>query len=109
MIEDFYDSSALVEKVTNSKTNMGGRKQAWSSRIAALLCRVTYKRVTEADDRGKMSIRNVLRLYCAATSTNKAILESDRITINSIVYQITGIANPGMQDHHLEINLSEVR
>ena len=67
------------------------------------------KTIREADEYGKMTMREVWKLACAATATNKAIAESDRIEINDRTYEVTGIGNPSLMDHHLEIDLMEVR
>lgn len=113
MINDFYDSDAVVRQVTTTKTPMGSVKKDFSTRIASLPCRISTdrvaKQITETDEFGKMTIRGLWRLYCEASTTNKAIEESDRILLDSRTFEITGIANPGMQDHHLEIDLLEVR
>lgn len=111
MIEDFYNSSALVEQVTRVAANrrVGSVATTYSTRITSLSCRMAKKNISETDDKGKMTVREVWRLYCAATSTNKAIVESDRVTISSRIFQVTGIYNPGLLDRHLEINLSEIR
>ncbi len=84
---------------------MGGQKKSYSTRIAALDCRVTPRNVNETDEFGKLTVRQIWRLYCAATTANKAINESDRVTVGSREFEVTGIKNPGLQDHHLEIDL----
>jgi len=108
MISDFYDSSALVESVSYESTSMGGEKRTYSTRIASLPCRVSPNRATESDEYGKLTTRTIWRLYCEASTTNKTIDESDRITIDSREFEILGIVNPGLQDHHLEIDMEEV-
>lgn len=114
MIEDFYTSLAVVKQLSLTQTSMGGSKKTFSTRISALECRMTLRpssavQVTETDQYGKMTVREVWRLYCAANAANKAIIESDRVEINSKTYEITGIGNSGLLDHHLEIDLTEVR
>ena len=107
-IEDFYDSTALVEKVVAGQTAMGGSKKNFTTRITALLGRLSSAKPIEVDSLGKRTVRNTWRFYCDASTTNKAILESDRFVISSKYYEILGIGNPGMQDHHLEIRLLEI-
>jgi hypothetical protein len=111
MITDFYNSSALVEQATRaaSTSKVGGVKSTYSTRIASLSCRVTASNISEVDAFGKRTMREIWKLYCAATTASKAIEESDRVTVDSRVYQITGIKNPGLLDRHLEISLEEVR
>jgi len=109
MINDFYDSTAVINKTVTSQTAMGGMKKNYEQRIGSLLCRMSAKSVIEGDELGKMTLREVNRLYCEASTTNKAIIESDRVVIGGRTYEVTGIANPGLQDHHLEIDLSEIR
>jgi len=108
-IEDFYTSTAVVQKVTNNRTNMGTVKKTYSSRIASLPCRFNFRRINEADQYGKMTVTEAGRVYCAATSTTAAIVESDRINIGTRTFEVTGIANVSFRDHHLQIDVVEVK
>jgi hypothetical protein len=107
-ISDFYDSTVVVQQKTVTRTGMGGSSETFSSRISSLPCRIDTKRVREQDDFGKVTVRTVYRLYCEASTTNLAMIESDRVIFGSLTFEITGIANPGQQDHHLEVDLVEV-
>lgn len=109
MIEDFYDSSAVVSQVGNSTNAMGGNRKGYSTRIGSLSCRVSARNVNERDTYGKMTIREVWRLYCAGTSTNKAISASDRVLVGGVTYEVIAIRNPALQDHHLEIDMMVVK
>ena len=108
-IEDFYTSTAVVQKVTSSRTAMGGNKKTYSTRIASLPCRFNFRRISEIDQYGKMNVTEVGRIYCAATSTTATIVESDRINIGTRTFEVTGIANVSFQDHHLQIDVVEVK
>ena len=108
MITDFYNSSVIVKQESRSKNPMGGITRSYSNRIAALLCRITDKNIREVDENGKWTTRRGTMLYCAATSTNKAIDESDRVVLGTRTFQIKTIKNPGMLDQHLEITLLEI-
>lgn len=105
MITDFFNSSALVEQVTNTKTTMGSLSKSYSTRIASLPCRLSGRFFGEVDEFGKMTSRRGWRLYCEASSTNRAIEASDRITVDSKVYQVKTIHNPGNLNRHLQIDL----
>lgn len=108
MISDFYNSTATVEQEVQSKNPMGGIVRSYTTRITSLLCRITPKTIRETDEFGKMTVRQGLRLYCDATSTNRAIEETDRITLSSRTFQVKGIGNPGLLNKHLEIDLLEI-
>ena len=111
-IEDFYDNTAVVQKVSYAKTNMGGSKKTYTTRIASLACRLSLDRragITETDQYGKRTIREYWRLYCEATDTTRAIELDDRITADSKTFEVEGIYNPAIQNHHLEISLLEVK
>ncbi len=115
MIEDFYNSTALVEQATRpaATRRVGGAATTFSTRIASLPCRISKaiasSTISESDYKGKMTSRTTIRLYCSASTANKAIKESDRVTVDGRNYQITGIYNPGNLDRHLEIDLLEIR
>lgn len=108
-ITDFYTSTAKIEKKTDSINAMGGVTKVFDTRIASLPCRLNPKSVTETDEFGRTSVRQVQRLYCSASSANLAISESDRVVIDDRTFEVTGIANPAWKNHHLEIELSELR
>ena len=42
-IEDFYNTTAVVEKQVTGSTGMGGVKKNFTTRIPSLLCRITSK------------------------------------------------------------------
>ena len=104
--------SAIVQQKTVTKNPMGGPVIAWSNRIAAMPCRIGrpggQRGLSESDEFGKMTIRNIWRVYCEATSTNQAIIVSDRIVVESKTLEVTGIYNACFEGHHLEIDCLEV-
>ena len=108
-VASFLNLSGLVETVATAKTALGGVTQTYSTLIAALPCTLARRSLTETDRFGKRSIRNVLRLYCEATTAALTITEDDRITIDSVEYHIETIYNPGAINRHLEIDVLEVR
>ncbi len=111
-IEDFYDNTAVVQQATNVRTNMGGNKKVYTTRIASLSCRLSIDRrdaITETDQYGKRTIREYWRLYCEASTANKAIELNDRVTADGKTFEVEGGYNPAIQNHHLEIRLLEVR
>ena len=108
-VGDFYNSTAVVYKQVATQTAMGSVKKSYTVRIASVVCRLAKKRISEVDQYSKRTVRAVWRMYCSASAENKAIEESDRVTISSQDYEVEGIYNPANKDHHLEINLLEVR
>jgi hypothetical protein len=62
----------------------------------------------ETDAFGKKTVRQGLVLYCEASTINKAIDESDRVTLGTRTFQVKGISNPGLLDRHLKIDLLEI-
>ena len=105
----FLNSTATVYQTSNTTSAMGATKKIWTVRIASLRCRLNAKTINETDEYGKVTVQNVWKLYCEATATNKAIAESDKITLDSIDYQVTGTYNAGNLDRHLEIQMTETR
>jgi len=108
LINDFYNSAATVKQETQTKTPMGGVSRSYSTRIASLSCRITDKDIREIDEFGKWTTRRGLRLYCDASSTNKAITASDRVTLGTRTFQVKAIGNPGLLDRHLQVDLLEL-
>ncbi len=108
-IDSFYNSTVEVQQVANIQTSGGGLKKIYSARIIGLRCRITPTRTQEVDQFGKSTVRISYRLYCDATAANRAIVESDRIVYGSQIFDVVGIANPGQLNHHLEIDLEDVK
>lgn len=108
-VSDFLNSTAIVQKFIEHKTGMGGAAKQPTPRITALPCRLSKKRISETDEFGKMTLREVYVLYCDASETNRAIIESDRIDVLGRTFEIKGIYNPGDLNRHLEIGIEEVR
>ena len=109
MISDFFNSTATVNQLTTTKNPMGGLVKTYSTRISSMPCRLSTRNIREADEFGKITVREILRLYCSATSTNRAIEESDRIEIGGRTFEVTGIHNPGELNKHLQIDLLEIK
>ena len=108
MISDFYNSTATVMQEVQTKNQMGGVTRSYTERIASLLCRITDKNIREEDSLGKWTTVRGLMLYCDATSTNKAIEPSDRVTLGTRTFQVKTVKNPGLLDKHLEIAILEI-
>lgn len=109
MITDFFNSTGLVEKITTTQTGGGGVRRIHTMRIASVPCRLSTKTAKEVDEQGRIMVKERHRLYCEATTTNKTIIESDRVTVSDRQFEVVGIANPGMLDHHLQIDLESIR
>lgn len=114
LITDFFNSTVVVQQETKGKSTMGGVSRTYSTRIASLECRVNpmdIRRRTafaEAEGFGKMTVNQGLVLYCEASTANKAIDESDRVTLGTRTFQVKGIENPGLLDKHLKIEMLEI-
>ena len=107
-LDNLYISNAVVQQLATSQNAMGGAIKVYSTRIASLRCRMWPKRVTEKDEFGKMTARELWKLACAADTANLQIARSDRIVISNRTFEITGIGNPSFMNHHLEIDLREI-
>ncbi|MHC4464669.1 MAG: phage head completion protein [Planctomycetota bacterium] len=108
VITDFFKTTARVDKKSKTQNDMGGVVYEYTPRIADLPCRVCNHRNKEADQFGKMTIRETHQGYCSATAATKQITESDRLVIGDQIFEITGIYNPGGLDRHLKLNLERI-
>ena len=113
-VPDFFNSTVTVKQESRTSTPMGGVKRTYSTRIASLPCRIDNMDIrrrtafVEAAGFGKMTVIQGLVLYCEASVVNKAIAESDRITLGARTFQVKGINNPAQLDRHLQIDMLEV-
>jgi len=106
MISDFFNSVATVKRVIRRHTAMGGVARSYETRIAQLPCRLSARNIRELDQFGKMTTREVLRLYCAASGVT--IEPSDRIFVDGRKFEIKGVKNPGLLNRHLEVDVEEI-
>ena len=111
MLSNMLDLTLAVTQVGNTQnvTGMvGGNTKAFTSRIATVDC--SYKMISgsELDQYGKRSIFVVHRFYVKATATNRAIIESDRITYNSGSYEIKSINDIAGKNRLLQIDCLKV-
>lgn len=108
MITDFFNSTAVIKKANKTSTAMGSIGRTYTTRIASLPCRINAKKANEQDEFGKWTMISNYRLYCEATTVNKAIEESDRVILGTRTFQVKAINNPGLLDRHLQIDLLEI-
>ena len=112
MIDTMFNTEATVKRLTTATTKMGSVAKTFITRIAALPCRLSLDgrgAMSEVDEYGKKTVVETWRLYCSATEENKAIIESDVITVGGRDYEVMNIYNPALLDEHLEITLRQVR
>ena len=110
---NLYRHSVTVQQRTTSQTNFGTYDPDYSERIAALPCLLQHKSVRVSDEYGKMTYREIVRLYCAM---NTAITINDRVVVADSgtgvqfagTYEILGKKDAGGQGRKLEIDLELV-
>jgi hypothetical protein len=104
-----YPNTALVEQVSFAQTTSGTANPTYSTRIASLDCSLQRKDTDTTNSFNKETLVNVYRLYTPIDTTSLTIEESDRITSDGKVFEITGIADGAGRGHHLEIDMLEVK
>lgn len=107
-LTSLLNQRARVDKNTPTTTNFGTESKSWSTRIANLKCRYSARQLNEPVEYGKAITQNSGRFYCEATTTNRAIVLSDRIVWKDRKFQVTGIYEPGEMGVHLQIDVEEV-
>lgn len=102
MIDRFYKSGIVIERVTN--TNDGGVvEETWSQNLVIN----GHIRTFASDEKiftDKETVYATHRLYCAEHD----IIEADRVVDGSTTYEIKGIANKTDDSNtikHMEIDL----
>lgn len=110
MITNFFNSTVEVKQTTRTIAETGAVKQAFSTRIAVLPCRLTRRVINEMDQFGRTVTRAIWRLYCLADSDGLSIANTDRVVMTSSgrTLQVKTIYNPGELSKHLEIDCLEV-
>jgi hypothetical protein len=108
VIEDFYDSTASVARPATTQDELGAEVREFVPLIPSVSCRITTRGIAETDEHGKRTVRRGWIMYCAANMTNKQITELCQVTVNGDTFEVLSVSNPGLQDHHLEIDLLRV-
>ena len=111
MLSNMLDLTLAVIQVgdTQNVTGMvGGNTKAFTSRIATVDCSYKMMSGSELDEYGKRLIFVKHRFYVLATATNRAIIESDRITFDSGTYEIKSINNVAGKSRLLQIDCLKV-
>jgi len=104
-----YPNTCVVQSKADSQTAFGTADPAYSTRIASLACSIQNRNLQTTNSFGKETLVNVYKLYTPYDSTSTTIDESDRITFNGKTFEITGIGDGAGHNHHLEIDMLEVK
>ena len=106
---NLLDKIATIQKKTISQTASGTADPTYSTRIASLPCGIQGKQLRTANSFGKQTLVNGFGLYCEYNDTNTAIVEADRVVWGTRNFEIVGIKPGGGREHHLEIDMLEVK
>ena len=111
MLTNMLDLTLDVTAVSDTQnvTGMvGGNTKSFAARVSNVAC--SYKMITgsELDSYGKRSIFVKHRFYVKASAANRAIIESDRITFNSGVFEVKSINNIAGKNRLLQIDCLKV-
>lgn len=104
-----FKHTVTIKSLSSSQTTSGSYNPTYSERIASLKCLVQGKRLTSTGDLGRVTLRNIFRLYCDNNAATLAIDESDRVIFGTRTFEILGINDGGGQGHHLEIDMDEIK
>ena len=111
-IGTFLTTTVEVQQSSQTRNAMGGTAQVFSTRIAALKCRLRPLKQQEIDVNGAMTVVSMWRLYCVADSDGTSIEETDRIIWTrggtEKTFQVKTIYNAGQLNRHMEINVFEI-
>jgi len=111
MLTNMLDKTLDVTKVGNTQnaTGMvGGNTKAFTARLSSVACSYAMKNGSELDSYGKRSIFVTHRFYIKASAANRAIIESDRITYDSGVFEIKSINDVAGKNRLLQIEALKV-
>lgn len=106
MIEDMFNETANVHKVTRIKQNDGSWSVIWGvNYIVAMPCRVQALRGDERFRFKKQEVDADFKLFCLPQSSD--ITEDNRIEVNSRIFDIVFVDKWDLAGHHWRIFLNE--
>ena len=110
---NLYRHSVQVQQKSTSQTSFGTSDPDYSERIATLKCLLQKKSVRVADEFGKITYRDIVRMYI---DINTSIDKTDRVVAANAgttvtyagTYEILGIKDAGGQGRIMEIDMELV-
>ena len=96
----------LVERKTETSDGHGGWTAAWASLYASAPCRLQPMGGTEQVIYDKWGVPSTHKLFCDSVYS---LVEDDRITVDSSVYDISLVRDIDLLSHHREIQLRRVK
>jgi SPP1 family predicted phage head-tail adaptor len=100
MIENYFDESVTIERVTRTDTNIGGWTESWDTHLT-VDGKIRPLSGSERLSADKQTLYADYRLYC----DNADITAADRAVSGGVTYDIVFVKNVMHFDRHMEIDL----
>ena len=104
---DLLNKTALIELRTGVDDEYGTETVTWTTRHAAVPCRLNPLKWAEVQIYGSERGVNMSKMFVEARWTG--IILSDRVTISGVVYGIVAIPDAAGHGHHWEIVLRQIQ
>ncbi len=100
------NSSMTVDRVTRTSDGHGGSTPSWAALYTNAPCRLQPMSGEEQIIYDREGVPSTHKLFC---ETVYSFTEDDRITINSLIYDVTLVRDIDLLTHHQEVNLRRVK
>ncbi len=108
-VASILSQSATVQSLATDQSSMGGMTKTFSTRISSLPCMLRNKSVSEVDEFGKRTQRNVFMLYVEYSTANSAIVATDRVILDSRTFEVKKPYDAAGKGALLQIELEEIK
>ncbi len=108
-VASILSQSCTVQELTTAQSDMGGMTKSFTTRISSLPCMLRNKSVSEVDEFGKRTQRNVFMLYVEYTTANTAIAVTDRVILDSRTFEVKKPYDAAGKGVLLQIELEEIK
>jgi len=105
-IQDLFNQTCTVQKVTRADDGSGGQTESWASDIADMPCRIQALNGRELEAYMKMEVNADFKLFCLPQSSE--ITEGQhRISFESRLFDIVFVDKWNFAGHHWKLLLLE--
>ena len=106
-LRSLMNTTVNVQYVTRTDTRRGGVAEEWTNRYANMPCRIQPMSGRETAMYGSERTAATHKMFCEAAYSG--ITEQDRVVRGSTMYNVTLVRNIDLMDHHMEVELHELK
>ena len=112
MLVDLLNNTCEVQSLTTTQNSMGAQKRVYATRISSMKIAYMQRKgrlFGEGERFDKTTVNYTHVFYAEYNAANSAIVESDKIILDSKEFEVKKIYNASGRNNHFEIDAEELR